>query len=142
MITQSYKLNMIPDKVLPVINVSQYDSSRTIVFYLYDGEDEYTPTDVTIKIGNTTLFGSVISGNSVSFDLPFALMETSGEVKGELIDADMGSLNFIFNVDSTPLPSVNPHDETLDFALSMILGRSVVSEQSGEALNILFGGER
>ena len=141
MITQSYKLNMIPDKVLPVINVSQYDSSRTIVFNLYDGEDEYTPTSVSVKIGTTTLNGT-ISSNSVSIVLPSSLMQNSGEVKGELIDAGMGSLNFIFNVDSTPLPSVNPHDETLDLALSMILGRSVVSEQSGDALNILFGGER
>ena len=141
MITQSYKLNMIPDKVLPVINVSQYDSSRTIVFYLYDGENSYTPTSVSVKIGSTTLNGT-ISGNSVSIVLPSSLMETSGEIKGELIDSNMGSLNFIFNVDSTPLPSVNPHDETLDLALSMILGRNVVSEQSGDALNILFGGER
>ena len=141
MITQSYKLNMIPDKVLPVINVSQYDSSRTIVFYLYDGEEEYTPTSVSVKIGTTTLSGT-ISSNSVSIVLPSSLMENSGELKGELIDADMGSLNFIFNVDSTPLPSVNPHDQTLDLALSMILGRNVQSEQSGDALNILFGGER
>ena len=141
MITQSYKINMIPDKVLPVINVSQYDSSRTIVFYLYDGEEEYTPTSVSVKIGTTTLSGT-ISSNSVSIVLPSSLMQNSGEVKGELIDADMGSLNFIFNVDSTPLPSANPHDETLDLALSMILGRNVVSEQSGQALNILFGGER
>ena len=141
MITQSYKLNMIPDKVLPVINVSQYDSLRTIVFYLYDGEDEYTPTSVSVKIGSTTLNGT-ISGNSVSIVLPSTLMENDGEVMGELIDADMGSLNFIFNVDSTPIPTVNPHDETLDLALSMILGRNVQSEQSGEALNILFGGER
>ena len=141
MITQKYNLNMIPDKVLPVINVSQFDSSRTIVFYLYDGEEEYTPTSVSVKIGTTTLSGT-ISSNSVSIVLPSSLMENSGEVKGELIDADMGSLNFIFNVDSTPLPSVNPHDETLDLALSMILGRNVQSEQSGDALNILFGGER
>ena len=141
MITQSYKLNMIPDKVLPVINVSQFDSSRTIVFYLYDGEEEYTPTSVSVKIGTTTLSGT-ISSNSVLIVLPSSLMQNSGEVKGELIDAGMGSLNFIFNVDSTPLPSVNPHDQTLDLALSMILGRNVVSEQSGDALNILFGGER
>ena len=141
MITQTYKLNMIPDRVLPVINVSQYDSSRTIGFYLYDGESEYTPASVSVKIGSTILSGT-ISGNSVSIVLPSSLMENDGEVLGELIDADMGSLNFIFNVDSTPLPSVNPHDETLDRALSMILGRNVQSEQSGEALNILFGGER
>ena len=141
MITQKYNLNMIPDKVLPVINVSQFDSSRTIVFYLYDGENSYTSTSVSVKIGSTTLNGT-ISGNSVSIVLPSALMETSGEQMGELIDANMGSLNFIFNVDSTPIPTVNPHDETLDQALSMILGRNVVSEQSGDALNILFGGER
>ena len=141
MITQKYNLNMIPDKVLPVINVSQFDSSRTIVFYLYDGENSYTSTSVSVKIGSTTLNGT-ISGNSVSIVLPSALMETSGEQMGELIDANMGSLNLIFNVDSTPIPTVNPHDETLDQALSMILGRNVVSEQSGDALNILFGGER
>ena len=141
MITQKYNLNMIPDKVLPIINVSQFDSSRTIVFNLYDGENSYTPTSVSVKIGSTTLSGT-ISGNSVSIVLPSSLMENDGEVLGELTDANMGSLNFIFNVDSTPLPSVNPHDETLDLALSMILGRSVVSEQSGDALNILFGGER
>lgn len=141
MITQTYNLNMIPDKVLPIVNVSQYDSSRIIVFNLFDGEEEYIPTSVSVKIGTTTLSGT-ISSNSVSIVLPSSLMETSGQTIGELVDVDMGSLNFILNVDSTPLPSVNPHDETLDLALSMILGRSVVSEQSGDALNILFGGER
>ena len=141
MITQTYNLNMIPDKVLPIVNVSQYDSSRTIVFNLFDGEEEYIPTSVSVKIGTTTLSGT-ISSNSVSIVLPSSLMETSGQTIGELTDINMGSLNFVFNVDSTPLPSVNPHDETLDLALSMILGRSVVSEHSGEALNILFGGER
>ena len=142
MITQTYNLNMIPDKVLPVINVSQYDdSSRTIIFNLFDGEDSYTPTSAKIKIGSVEINGT-ISGNSVSFLLPTSLTQNSGEVIGELIDVDMGSLNFILNVDSTPLPSVNPHDETLDLALSMILGRNVTSNQSAEALNILFGGER
>lgn len=142
MITQTYNLNMIPDKVLPIINVSQYDdSSRTIIFNLFDGEDSYTPTSVKVKIGSVDISGT-ISGNSVSFLLPTSLTQNSGEVIGELIDVDMGSLNFILNVDSTPLPSVNPHDETLDLALSMILGRNVTSNQSAEALNILFGGER
>lgn len=141
MITQTYNLNMIPDRVLPIVNVSQYDSARTIVFNLFDGKEEYIPTSVSVKIGTTTLSGT-ISSNSVSIVLPSSLMETSGQTIGELTDINMGSLNFIFNVDSTPLPSVNPHDETLDLALSMILGRNVESEHSGEALNILFGGER
>ena len=141
MITQTYNLNMIPDKVLPIINVSQFDdSSRTIIFNLFDGEEEYIPTLVRIEIGGVLISGT-ISGNSVSFLLPTSLTQNSGEVIGELIDVDMGSLNFILNVDSTPLPSVNPHDETLDRALSILLGRNVTSEQSGEALDILLRGE-
>ena len=141
MITQTYNLNMIPDKVLPVVNVSQYDSSRTIVFNLFDGEEEYIPTSVSVKIGTTTLSGT-ISGNSVSFLLPTSLTQNSGEVIGELIDVDMGSLNFILNVDSTPIYDWNTTDQTLNRALSILLGRDVEDENSGEALNILFGGER
>ena len=142
MITQSYNLNMIPDKVLPVINVSQYDdSSRTIIFNLFDGADSYTPTSVKVKIGSVEINGT-ISGNSVSFLLPNTLTQNSGEVIGELIDVDMGSLNFILNVDSTPIYDWNTTDQTLNRALSILLGRDVEDENSGEALNILFGGER
>ena len=142
MITQTYNLNMIPDKVLPIINVSQYDdSSRTIIFNLFDGENSYTPTSVKVKIGSAEINGT-ISGNSVSFLLPTSLTENSGEVIGELIDVDMGSLNFILNVDSTPIYDWNTTDQTLNRALSILLGRDVEDENSGEALNILFGGER
>ena len=142
MITQTYNLNMIPDKVFPIINVSQYDdSSRTIIFNLFDGKDSYTPTSVKVKIGSTEINGT-ISGNSVSFLLPNTLTQNSGEVIGELVDVNMGSLNFILNVDSTPIYDWNTTDQTLNRALSILLGRNVESEQSGEALNILFGGER
>ena len=47
-----YKLDMITDKVLPVIHISQYDSSRTIVFNLYENGVEYIPTDAKISLND------------------------------------------------------------------------------------------
>ena len=140
MITQKYKLDMITDKVLPVVNVSQYDSSRTIVFYLYENGVEYIPTDATISLNDQAISGT-ISGNTFTFEIDSTFTENSGDFYGELRDSGMGSLNFILRVDSTPTVLPNTHDETLDFALSMILGRSVTSDQSAQALNILMRGE-
>ena len=140
MIIQKYKLDMITDKVLPVINVSQHDSSRTIVFYLYEDETEYIPTDATISLNGQTISGT-ISGNAVTFEIDSTFTQESGDFYGELRDSGMGSLNFILRVDSTPTVLPNTHDETLDLALSMILGRSVTSDQSAQALNILMRGE-
>ena len=136
-----YKLDMITDKVLPVIHISQYDSSRTIVFYLYENGVEYIPTDATISLNEQTISGT-ISGNTFTFEVDSTFTQTSGDFFGELRDSGMGSLNFILRVDSTPTVLPNTHDETLDQALSILLGRNVTSNQSAEALNILFGGER
>ena len=140
MITQKYKLDMITDKVLPVIHISQYDSSRTIVFYLYENGAEYIPTDATISLNDQTISGT-ISGNSFTFEIDSTFTQNSGDFYGELRDSGVGSLNFILRVDSTPTVLPNTHDETLDLALSMILGRSVTSDQSAQALNILMRGE-
>ena len=136
-----YKLDMITDKVLPVIHISQYDSSRTIGFYLYENGQEYIPTDATISLNEQTINGT-ISGNTFTFEIDSTFTQTSGDFYGELRDSGMGSLNFILRVDSTPTVLPNTHDETLDQALSILLGRNVTSNQSAEALNILFGGER
>lgn len=141
MITQKYKLDMITDKVLPFVHISQYDSSRTIVFYLYENGTEYIPTDATISLNGQTINGTV-SGNTFTFEVDSTFTQNSGDFYGELRDSGMGSLNFILRVDSTPTVLPNTHDETLDRALSILLGRNVTSNQSAEALNILFGGER
>ena len=140
MITQKYKLDMITDKVLPVVHISQYDSSRTIVFYLYENGVEYIPTDATISLNGQTINGT-ISGNTFTFEIDSTFTQDSGDFYGELRDSGMGSLNFILRVDSTPTVLPNTHDETLDLALSMILGRSVTSDQSAQALNVLMRGE-
>ena len=131
---------MIPDKVLPVIHISQYDSSRTIVFYLYEDGTEYIPTDATISLNDQTINGT-ISGNTFTFVVGSTFTQTSGDFFGELRDSGMGSLNFILRVDATPTVLPNTHDETLDQALSILLGRNVTSNQSAEALNIIMRGE-
>ena len=106
MIVNTYNLNMIPDRVLPLVMVSQYDSSRRIVFNLYDGESEYQPTSAKVLIGTNQYEGQV-SGNQVTFNVPSELTQEAQYLFGEIVATDsngkMGSLNFKFKVDSTPL---------------------------------------
>lgn len=115
MINQIYKLNMIPDKVPVMVRVSQYDQySRTIIFDLYDGAIEYEiPTGSTITIRGTKPdktgfeYPCTFSGNRVEFLLEPQVSVISGLVPAELrITSNneiVGSCNFIFNVEETPL---------------------------------------
>ena len=106
MIVNTYSLNMIPDRVLPLVMVSQYDTSRCIVFDLYDGESEYQPTSAKVLIG-TNQYDGQVSGNQVTFNVPSSLTQTAQYLFGEIVATDsngkMGSLNFKFKVDSTPM---------------------------------------
>ena len=106
MITNTYNLNMIPDRVLPLVMVSQYDSSRRIVFNLFNGTEEYQPTSAKVLIG-TNQYEGTVSGNQVTFNVPSELTQTAQYLFGEIVATDsngkMGSLNFKFKVDSTPL---------------------------------------
>lgn len=115
MINQIYKLNMIPDKVPIMVRVSQYDQySRTIIFDLYDGAIEYEiPSGSTLTIRGTKPdktgfeYPCTFSGNRVEFLLEPQVSVISGLVPAELrITSNneiVGSCNFIFNVEETPL---------------------------------------
>ena len=121
MITNYYNLNMIPDRVLPLVMVSQYDSSRRIVFNLYDGENEYQPTSAKVLIGTNQYEGQV-NGNQVTFNVPSELTQTAQYLFGEIVATDsngkMGSLNFKFKVDSTPMEVSRTNTLTLNRSLS------------------------
>lgn len=121
MIVNTYNLNMIPDQVLPLVMVSQYDSSRTIVFNLYDGENEYSPTSAKVLIGTNQYEGQV-SGNQVTFNVPSELTQEAQYLFGEIVATDsngkMGSLNFKFKVDSTPIEVTQTNTLTLNRSLS------------------------
>ena len=121
MITNTYNLNMIPDRVLPLVMVSQYDSSRTIVFNLFNGTEEYTPTSAKVLIG-TNQYEGTVSGNTVTFNVPSSLTQEAQYLFGEIVATDsngkMGSLNFKFKVDSTPLEVIQTNTLSMAKPLS------------------------
>lgn len=121
MIVNTYSLNMIPDRVLPLVMVSQYDSSRRIVFNLFNGTEEYSPTSAKVLIGTNQYEGQV-NGNQVTFNVPSELTQTAQYLFGEIVATDsngkMGSLNFKFKVDSTPMEVTQTNTRTLGKSLS------------------------
>ena len=121
MITNTYNLNMIPDRVLPLVMVSQYDSARRIVFNLFNGTEEYQPTSAKVLIG-TNQYEGTVSGNQVTFNVPSELTQEAQYLFGEIVAMDsngkMGSLNFKFKVDSTPMEVIQTNTLTLGKSLS------------------------
>lgn len=107
MIYQSYVLNMIPRYVKPIVSVSQFDDGgRTISFELKSGENDYIPVNPVVFIGETEV-ACTVSGNVVSFVVDSSLTQDGGLYLGEVRDTDdgvIGSSNFGFLVDGTPMP--------------------------------------
>lgn len=113
MITQTYNLNLIPDKVPVSVDCSQYDSlSRTIVFNIYDGTvlKDVTGATATVrgtKSDNTGFeYPCTIDGSTVSFDIQDQMTIFSGKVPCEIRlvnNGILGSCNFVLNVEPTPL---------------------------------------
>ena len=121
MIVNAYSLNMIPDRVLPLVMVSQYDTSRCIVFNLFNGTEEYQPTSAKVLIGTNQYEGQV-NGNQVIFNVPSELTQTAQYLFGEIVATDsngkMGSLNFKFKVDSTPMEVIQTNTLSMAKPLS------------------------
>lgn len=106
MITQTYKLDMIPKDINPYVVVSQYDTARQIEIELYEDGSIYVPSGtVSVRINGTEV-DATLSGNVVTFLIPAALTQVSGKSEGEVKVTDSGemsSCNFIFVVDPTPI---------------------------------------
>ena len=116
MITQSYKLNLIPNGLqYPYVSVSQYDdSSRTIEFVLYAGTEPFDiPSGATVTIRGTKRdntgfeYPCEFDGNVVTFALKQQITIFSGVVPSELRivlgDEILGTANFAFKVETTTL---------------------------------------
>ena len=137
MITNYYNLNMIPDRVLPLVMVSQYDSARRIVFNLFNGTEEYQPSSAKVLIG-TNQYDGTVSGNTVTFNVPSALTQTAQYLFGEIVATDsngkMSSLNFKFKVDSTPMEVSQTNTLSLNRSLSngLKMGLDLNLEQKDE----------
>ena len=139
MITNTYNLNMIPDRVLPLVMVSQYDSARRIVFNLFNGTEEYQPTSAKVLIG-TNQYEGTVSGNQVTFNVPSELTQEAQYLFGEIVATDsngkMGSLNFKFKVDSTPLEVIQTNTLSMAKPLSngLKMGLETKLEQKDEPI--------
>lgn len=115
MITQTYNLNLIPDRVPVIVNCSQYDAnSRTIEMVIYDGSALYTiPSGTSASVRGTKSdntgfeYPCTIDGSKVSFDIQDQMTIFAGKVPCEIrLSKDggiIGTCNFLLNVEETPL---------------------------------------
>lgn len=133
MINQRYGLDITPGKVQPVVMISQFDTARRITFDLYDSNEPYTPNGSAVcRIGDATI-NTVISGNSVYFDVPLTISRICGSSFGEIVITDnngqIGSCNFKFIVDSTPF-----NGGATRFAISYNLATNLVSSNNASTI--------
>ena len=115
---QSVNLNLIPGSVLPVINVSQYDSGRQFQLAVYEGASTYSLTGKTVEIRGTkpnmhgfaygTSDGVIsVSGNVVTVTTNQQMTAVGGKTMAELRITSgttvIGTLNFVIAVEPAAL---------------------------------------
>lgn len=115
MIIQKYNLNLIPDKVPVVVNVSQYDeNSRTIVFELYYESVLYPiPSGYTVTVRGEKPdktgfeYPCTYDGAKVQFVIQEQQTIINGNVPCEIRIANgneiLGTCNFILAVEKAPI---------------------------------------
>lgn len=115
MIKQTLDLNLIPGRVIPRINVSQYDKgTRTLEFTIYNGEILFNPTGYTAYIqgqkpdGHGFNYAANIANQKISVDVVEQMTAVSGSVACEIVIKDgadqIGTGNFILQVEAAALP--------------------------------------
>lgn len=114
MITEQLRLNLIPNGIPPVIHVSQYDVGRTLQFIIYNGSSQYVFASGESAIllgtkpdGHIFIYDLTISNNVLSIDTTEQMLAIPGNVKAEIrvqgADKDIGTANFIFAVEESPI---------------------------------------
>lgn len=114
MITEQLRLNLIPNGIPPVIHVSQYDVGRTLQFIIYNGSSQYVFASGESAIllgtkpdGHIFIYDLTISNNVLSIDTTEQMLAIPGNVKAEIrvqgADKDIGTANFIFSVEESPI---------------------------------------
>ena len=150
---QTIDLNLVPGAVLPVVNVSQYDSAYLINFRLYNGSQRFDiPTAVNLRMDMTKPdkhgVSAVVSKNSAIPSMCYVgLTEQMTAVAGDCIceivlihntdNKRIGTINFIMRVEPAAI-----RDDTIisDSALNTV--QQKIDQWSGlaaygDALNAL-----
>lgn len=114
MITQSYKLDLIPNGQILIVPVSQYDVGRTISFQLYNGSSLYTVTSGTTATIDGTKpdkkgfsLTATLGENTASFNTTKNMCAVPGNTICEFRlmknNANIGTANFILKVERAGL---------------------------------------
>jgi len=115
MITEQFRLNLIPNGIPLVIHVSQYDVGRTLQFIIYNGSSRYAFASGESAIllgtkpdGHIFIYDLTISNNVLSIDTTEQMLAIPGNVNAEIRiqgadGKDIGTANFIFAVEESPI---------------------------------------
>lgn len=124
MITQTYKIDLIPSGEPVVVHVSQYDNGgRTLAFELYNGGVAWEiPAGSTASITGTKPDGTgfmyvmTVSGNTASLDIEEQMAILPGDVPAEIRISSgsgiIGTANFIIRVEKAALDEETAISET------------------------------
>ena len=139
---QSNNLQIAPQGVRPVVHASQFDDGRQIKFKLYDGSTAYTPpVGATINVegikpdNHGFSYACTWSGNEVTFALTQQMTVIAGTVNCELRildgdDSNIGTLNFILDVESSP---INENTIISDTELPVVIALATAQVEEAEA---------
>ena len=106
-ITQTRRINLIPNDDIIVIPVSQYDEGEDrLVFELFKDGNPYSPSGTAVIQGTTPkgtfTHSMTISGNVLTCDLFDDMTKYAGQVKANIVmtegDDRTGSQLFFFSV--------------------------------------------
>lgn len=123
MVAYELDLNVIPGRVLPRLNVSQYDHGQTISFVLWTLNTPYSlPSGAAVSIAGTKpdgtgfIYACELQNNQPVATITEQMSAVAGEVTCELVivvDGDrQGTINFIIDVEPAALRSDVPISET------------------------------
>ena len=143
MITQTLDLNLIPGRVLPMVNVSQYDKdSRTLEFTIYNGDQSFSLSGLSAYIqglkpdGHGFNYSATVSPTKITADVTEQMTACAGRVMCEVVIMSgtdrIGTGNFILNVEAAAMPDGTDQSSS-DY--------SYVQELLEEAQQIVDGAE-
>jgi len=144
MITFGLDLNLIPGKVLPRLNVSQYDKGQTVSVSLWNGDVPYSiPAGCTAQVVGTKadktgfMYPCTIENGQPSFVITDQMTIFPGEVTLEVIimDADsrIGTVNFILRVEKAALADDTQISES-DMPIIQRIPEILMEVEAAEAL--------
>lgn len=119
LMNQTTAVNLIPGTILPVVNVSQYDTGRQLTFTIYNGS-----TPFAIPDGSTVTFYELkTDGNGVAVDMSISstsyqcyvwmtsqMAPVAGDQMCEIVITNsdsrrIGTINFILRVEPVAVPA-------------------------------------